>query len=130
MIVQMVGIITSQALLNIPDPSGFVLFILPSVLVSLAFMPILLAATPAPVFDTIKPLAFGRLFRISPLGCAGMLLTGGIFAAMFGMAAVWGAMIGLSVQQITDLHRARCIWAGWCSSIPSAGRRTGWTAAS
>ncbi len=101
MIVQMVGIITSQALLNIPDPSGFVLFIMPSVLVSLAFMPILLAATPAPVFDTIRPLAFSRLFRISPLGCAGMLLTGGIFAAMFGMAAVWGAMIGLSVTQIT-----------------------------
>ncbi|MCA3542940.1 MAG: MFS transporter [Rhodobacter sp.] len=101
MIVQMIGIITSQALLNIPDPSGFVLFILPSVLVSLAFMPILLAATPAPVFDTIRPLPFRRLLRISPLGCAGMLLTGGIFAAMFGMAAVWGAMVGLSVKQIT-----------------------------
>ena len=101
MMVQMVGIITSQALLNIPDPSGFVLFILPSVLVSLAFMPILLAATPAPVFDTIKPLGFRRLFRISPLGCAGMLLTGGIFAAMFGMAAVWGSMVGLTVTQIT-----------------------------
>ncbi|MFY8145182.1 MAG: MFS transporter [Rhodobacter sp.] len=101
MIVQMIGIITSQALLNIPDPSGFLLFILPSVLVSLAFMPILLAATPAPTFDTIRPLPFRRLFRISPLGCAGMLLTGGIFAAMFGMAAVWGAMVGLSVRQIT-----------------------------
>lgn len=101
MIVQMIGIITSQALLNIPDPSGFVLFILPSVLVSLAFMPILLAATPAPTFDTIRPLPFRRLFKISPLGCVGMLLTGGIFAAMFGMAAVWGAMVGLSVAQIT-----------------------------
>ncbi len=101
MIVQMIGIITSQALLNLPDPSGFVLFILPSVLVSLAFLPILLAPVPAPVFDTIRPLPFRRLFRISPLGCVGMLLTGGVFAAMFGMAAVWGAMIGLSVRQIT-----------------------------
>jgi MFS family permease len=101
MMVQMVGIITSQALLNIPDPSGFVLFILPSVLVSLAFTPILLAPTPAPVFETIRPLSFPKLFRISPLGCAGMFLTGGIFAAMFGMASVWGSMVGLSVQQIT-----------------------------
>ena len=91
MIVQMVGIIASQALLNMPDPSGFVLFIIPSVLVSLAFMPILLAPTPAPVFDTTRPLAFRRLFRISPLGCVGMLLTGGVFSAMFGMASVWGA---------------------------------------
>lgn len=101
MIVQMIGIISSQALLNIPDESGFILFILPSVLVSLAFTPILLAPTPAPVFDTIRPLPFRRLFQISPLGCAGMLLTGSVFSTMFGMAAVWGAMTGLSVQQIT-----------------------------
>ena len=101
MIVQMLGIIASQALLNLPDPSGFVLFILPSVLVSLAFMPILLAPVPAPVFDTIRRLPFRRLFRISPLGCVGMLLTGGVYSAMFGMAAVWGAMTGLSLREIT-----------------------------
>ncbi len=101
MIVQMLGIISSQVLLNLPDPSGFVLFILPSVLVSLAFMPMLLAATPSPVFESTRPLSFAALFRISPLGCVGMLLTGGVFAAMFGMASVWGAQIGLTLQQIS-----------------------------
>jgi MFS family permease len=95
MIVQMIGIIAAQG-----DPSGFTLFIIPSVLVSLAFMPLLLADTPAPTFGSIKRLGFVRLFQVSPLGCVGMLLTGGIFAAMFGMAAVWGAMAGLSVAQI------------------------------
>jgi MFS family permease len=30
-----------------------------------------------------------------------MLMTGGIFAAMFGMASVWGAQVGLSVRQIS-----------------------------
>jgi MFS family permease len=101
MIVQMVGIIASQALLNVPDASGFALFIIPSVLVSLAFMPILLAATPAPTFETTKGLSFYRLFRISPLGCVGMLLTGGVFSAMFGMASVWGAQAGLGVRDIS-----------------------------
>ncbi|WP_128514322.1 MFS transporter [Tabrizicola thermarum] len=101
MIVQMIGIIASQVLLNLPDPSGFALFILPSVLVSLAFMPILLAPTPAPAFDGSRRVSFARLFQISPLGCVGMLLTGGIFSAMFGMAAVWGAQEGLSVSQIS-----------------------------
>ncbi len=100
MIVQMLGIIASQALLSFGDPSGYGLFIIPSVLVSLAFMPILLAATPAPTFDQIRPMSFRRLFKISPLGCVGMLLTGGIFSAMFGMASVWGAMIGLTIGQI------------------------------
>jgi MFS family permease len=101
MIVQMIGIIASQILLNLPDPSGFALFILPSVLVSLAFMPILLAPTPAPEFGSTRRLSFRRLFTISPLGCIGMLLTGGIFSAMFGMASVWGAQSGLSLTQIS-----------------------------
>ncbi len=101
MIVQMLGIIASQVLLNVPDQSGFALFIIPSVLVSLAFMPLLLAPTPAPAFDSTKRLGFAELFRISPLGCAGMLLTGGVFSAMFGMASVWGAQEGLSVRDIS-----------------------------
>jgi MFS family permease len=101
MIVQMLGIIASQVLLNLPDASGFALFIIPSVLVSLAFMPILLAPTPAPAFDSTRRLPFRDLFRISPLGCAGMLLTGGVFSAMFGMAAVWGAQEGLGLREIS-----------------------------
>ncbi len=101
MIVQMLGIIASQVLINLPDPTGFALFIVPSVLVSLAFMPVLLAATPAPDFDRSRGLSFRVLFRTSPLGCVGMLLTGGVFSAMFGMASVWGAAEGLSVKQIS-----------------------------
>lgn len=100
MIVQMLGIIAAQALLSAGDPTGFGLFIIPSVLVSLAFMPILLADVPAPTFDQIRPMSFRKLFTVSPLGCVGMLLTGGIFSAMFGMSSVWGASIGLSIGQI------------------------------
>jgi len=100
MIVQMLGIIASQGLLAMGDPSGFGLFIIPSVLVSLAFMPLLLADTPAPTFESTKPMSFRRLFVTSPLGCVGMLLTGGIFAAMFGMASVWGAKSALTIGQI------------------------------
>ena len=122
MIVQMLGIIASQGLLAMGDPGGFGLFIIPSVLVSLAFMPLLLATTPAPTFTTIKGMSFSRLFRISPLGCAGMLLTGGIFSAMFGMASVWGALTGLSIGQIAAFVAAMYVGGlvlqypvGWAS---------------
>lgn len=101
MIVQMIGIITAQVLLNAASPASFALFVIPSVLVSFAFIPILLADTPAPTFESIRPLSFPKLWRLSPLGCMGMLLTGGIFAAMFGMSAVWGSKSGLSVKQIS-----------------------------
>jgi MFS family permease len=101
MIVQMLGIIAAQGLLNTADPAGFTLFAVPSVLVSLAFMPILLSATPAPSFERTAPLSFAKLFRASPLGCVGMFLLGGVFAAQFGMASVWGSEVGLSVRNIS-----------------------------
>jgi MFS family permease len=101
MIVQMIGIVASQALLNVAPVDGFLLFIIPSVLVSLAFTPILLRAGTTPSFDTTRPLSFGALIRVSPLGCVGMFLTGGIYSAMFAMAAVWGTLAGLSVAQIS-----------------------------
>jgi MFS family permease len=72
MIVQMIGIIASQALLNVGDPSGFVLFVIPSVLVSLAFTPILLAATPAPrSFDTTARCSFRSCSASRPWAARG-----------------------------------------------------------
>jgi MFS family permease len=100
MIVQMLGIVASQALLGFGDPFGYDLFLIPSVLVSLAFMPILLAQSPAPTFDESARLGFRELFRISPVGFVGMLISGGVFSAMFGMASVWGAQSLLSFKQI------------------------------
>ena len=100
MIVQMLGIVASQGLLAAGDPFGYDLFLIPSILVSLAFLPILLADTPAPTFDSTARLGFVELFRISPLGCVGMLISGGVFSAMFGMASVWGTLSLLTVGQI------------------------------
>ncbi len=101
MIMQMIGIISSQALLNAGDPSGFILFVIPSILVSVAFTPILLTVSPAPSFEHTKPLALRQLFQISPLGCTGMFLLGGVFSAQFGMSAVWGTSVGLSVREVS-----------------------------
>jgi MFS family permease len=101
MMMQMTGIIAAQAILNIGDPSGYILFVIPSILVSISFTPILLSVSPAPAFETTKPLSFVRLYRASPLGCVGMFLLGGVFSAQFGMSSVWGTQVGLSVRDIS-----------------------------
>lgn len=100
-IVQMVGIVAAQALVVTADPSGFVLFVIPSVLVSIAFAPILLSVTPTPAFESTKPMSLRALYSISPLGCVGQFLLGGVFSAMFGMAGVFGTRADLSVAQIS-----------------------------
>ena len=110
MIVQMLGIIAAQLLMNTADPAGYLLFLIPSLLVSVSFLPILLSRQPAPQFSTIKPMSFAALFRVSPLGCVGIFLMGGVFSAIFGMASVWGSIKGLSVTEISAFVAA--IYAG------------------
>ncbi|MCC6008696.1 MAG: MFS transporter [Rhodobacteraceae bacterium] len=100
LIVQMVGIITAQGMITLADPGGFVLFIIPSVLVSLAFAPILLSVAPAPSFQSTKPMTLRELFTISPLGMMGAFLLGGVFGAQFGMAPVYATEAGLTVNRI------------------------------
>ena len=101
MIVQMIGIVTAQALLLVGDPSGYETFVMASVLISISFGPILLSISPTPAFDTTKPMSLRQLMKTSPTGCIGMFLMGGVFAAQFGMSAVYGAKVGLSLPQIS-----------------------------
>ncbi|MFT6683487.1 MAG: MFS family permease [Loktanella salsilacus] len=101
MIVQMAGIVTAQFIITRGDVSGFVLFIVPSVLVSMAFAPILLSIKPTPAFGRTKPMKVVQLIRTSPLAAVGMFLLGGVFSAQFGMSAVYGARAGFSVGEIS-----------------------------
>jgi MFS family permease len=101
MIVMMAGTIAAQGLLVVPDASGFLLFIVPSVLVSLSFAPILVSITPTPAFESSKPMGVRAVFNASPLGCVGIFLLGGVFAGQFGMAAVYGTGAGLTLSQIS-----------------------------
>ena len=101
MIVQMVGIVSAQGVLALGNPNGYSLFIIISILVSISFAPILLSISPAPAFERTKLMTLSRLFTSSPLACVGMFLLGGVFSAQFGMSAVFGAQIGLSLSQIS-----------------------------
>lgn len=106
LIVQMVGIIAAQALPNLADPGGYLLFVIPSVLVSLAFMPILLSASPAPAFALTGRMSLAQLFQVSPLGCVSVFLLGGVFSGLFGMSAVFGTAAGMNVGQISGFVAA------------------------
>lgn len=55
----MVGIIAAQGLVTVTDPMSYLPFVIPSVMVSLAFTPILLSIQPTPAFE-----------RARPMGCA------------------------------------------------------------
>ncbi|WP_375256237.1 MFS transporter [Yoonia sp.] len=101
MIVQMAGIVFAQWIVTTGDISGYVLFIIPSILVSLAFAPVLLSVKPMPAFEATKPMKIRDLIEASPLACVGMFMLGGVFSAQFGMSAVYGSRVGLSVAEVS-----------------------------
>ncbi|CUI00973.1 MFS transporter [Leisingera aquaemixtae] len=122
MIVQTIGIITAQGLIQVGDPAGYEAFIIASILVSISFAPILLSISPTPAFDTTKPMTLRKLFETSPLGCVGMFLLGGVFSAQFGMSAVYGSAAGLTLTQLSIFVSAFYVGAlllqyplGWLS---------------
>ncbi|MBK0399358.1 MFS transporter [Limibaculum sp. M0105] len=101
LIVQMLGIIAAQGLLNTADAAGYELFVIMSVAVSISFAPMLLSAGPTPVFETTRTMSLGRLYQSSPLGCVGTFLLGAIFACQFGMAPVYATLRGMTTAEIS-----------------------------
>ena len=102
MVVVSGGLAAGQLLLNLADPAGFELFVVASVLVSMAVVPIALAPSNAPVVvPPERGLPFRDVFRIVPLGVTGVAISGISGGALFGMGAVWAANSGLGVGRIS-----------------------------
>ena len=101
MLISLAGMAGGQFMLNIAAPSSYELFVLISVLVSIAVIPILLSVSRAPDFNTSVSVSVFQLYKVSPLGVVGMLLTGVVMGAVFGMGAVYAANVGLSVREIS-----------------------------
>lgn len=100
-IVQMLGMILGQMLLNVADPAGYDLFILLTVLVSVSFAPILLSSSPAPMHQTTARMNILELIQTSPLASIGMFFLGGIYSILFAMAPVFAVSKGLSVANVS-----------------------------
>ncbi|RLQ88350.1 MFS transporter [Notoacmeibacter ruber] len=101
MLAQMAGLVGAQGLVNVGDAASSVPFILASIFVSLAFTPVLLSAVPLPAVEAVKPMTLRELYDRSPTATVGTAIVGAVIAAQMGMAAVYGAKIGLNVRDVS-----------------------------
>jgi len=101
MIVNMGAIAGGPLLLNLSHPLSVDLFILASVLVSLALIPLLLAASPTPSIEETEKMGIMALYRLSPLGVIGMIATGMSNGAVVGMGAVYADALSFSVAEVS-----------------------------
>lgn len=91
----------SQLLLNLSSPSGYGLFILTSVLISLAVVPLLLVRTPSPTINIPEKLNILGLIKTAPLGVTGVTIAGATSGALLGLGALYAKSIGLNIAEIS-----------------------------
>ena len=101
MIITFIGIGFGVLLLNFNDPTNYEPFILVSLLLSIALVPILLTKRKPPTFKKISRIKIKELYKISPLGTFSMFCVGFIHPAIFTMGAVYGALMNFSVLEIS-----------------------------
>ncbi|MQG84821.1 MAG: MFS transporter [SAR202 cluster bacterium] len=90
-----------QLLLNLSDPSKVDLFILVSILLSFALLPILLSTVEQPGIVNPKYFSLREFYILSPFGFLSALITGLAHSAVFGYGAIYVASRGLSLLEIS-----------------------------
>jgi MFS family permease len=103
MIITFLGLAIGMLLLNFDSPENYKPFILVSILLSIALVPILLTKRKAPKFKKIGTLNLKELYKISPLGFVSSFCTGIIHSALFTLAAVYAATVNFSIFEISLL---------------------------
>lgn len=111
-----------QGLLNLSPPQGIVLFLVVSILISLALTPITLLPGRPPAIPPQERLSLYRLLTLSPLGTLGAFLSGLALSAFWGMGPNFAQENGLDTAGISVFMAAVLIGAlvmqwplGWLS---------------
>jgi len=109
MVVTYIGVGAGQLLLNLADPFDFELFILVSILISLAVVPLLLSAGSSPKFHDSVRISLLQLYRLTPLGLVSMFAVGMVTATLFALGPVYAQRIGLDIRDTSYFMSAAVV---------------------
>jgi MFS family permease len=99
MVINFAGLAFGQFLLNLADPMLPTLFMLVSILVSIAAVPLVLSSRQGPSFSRPISMSPVLVYERSPMALMGVIASGLSSGAIFGMAAVYATDAGLTVAQ-------------------------------
>ncbi len=111
-----------QLLLNIPDSSGFLLFVLSAMFVVLSLIPIAMTKIMEPKVPEAKSISIPRLYGIAELAIVSSFAAGLLVGGFFTMAPVYAKAMGLSNESISIFMSTALVGAlisqwpiGWIS---------------
>ena len=100
------GICAGQFMLNLANPLDFTLFILISVMVSVAAVPILLSVVITPTIEDSDRVTIRHLWYRAPMGVTGIVLSQWVSSILFGMGAVYATKLGFTMYQVANFMGA------------------------
>jgi MFS family permease len=100
MVVLYIGLGCSQFLLIPTDPRTAAPFMLVAILISLAIVPIVIAAQQAPEIALPQKVRYRDLYRDSPLGVVAVTVAGMVTANVYSMGPVYARLSGLDTSGV------------------------------
>ncbi len=95
-----------QFILRFPDETGFLLFVIVGILMSLAAIPVAMTRMAPPLLPDIASLSFRRLYEASPLGIFGCVSSGLVLGAVYSLAPLYASGIGFDLSQTATFMSA------------------------
>lgn len=92
-----------QLLIHISDTSSATPFYIIAFLSAASILPLTVRKIVEPKIESTERLQTSELFKISPLGLTGVVISGILLAAVYGLVPVYAKEIGLSVPEIGNL---------------------------
>lgn len=108
---------SGQLLINVADPATVTPLLIVAFISSLSALPLIIHSPTVPKIENPTRLKTSQLLKISPFGLAGVLISGILLAAVYGLVPVYAKEMGLSVSEIGNLM-AILIFGGLCFQWP------------
>ena len=101
MVVGIGGRAAGQGLLNLGDPESFDLFVMASVLVSIALVPMAMSATSAPPVVVPVATSLREMWKLVPTGLITVFASGLSTATLGGLLAVYATRVGMGTGELS-----------------------------
>lgn len=117
MVTTYLGSSLAQIMINIPDTGGVTIYIIISVLFSIALVPISLTALPTPEISAHQSMPLSKLYKKTPVGVLACFVSGFLVGTFYVLGTIFCKKMGLSTAQ-TSMFMFFGVLGGMSAQLP------------
>ena len=103
------GLALGQLMLNFAEPQDPILYIYVAMLFCLCMIPVLMSRSGGPRINESESMPLKILYKTSPLGVIGIMISGICLGALYNMSSIYGADVGMTKSQIATFMSATMV---------------------